>query len=75
MSAQRVFDPRQFGPRLRALRTSRGMSQRQLLKSAGLANTSCIAMWERGRGLPSMQSIALLALTLDVSADELIFGG
>lgn len=71
----RVFDPRAFGPRLKAAREARGMTQRELRKAIGHGGTSVVRQWEAGKVFPGFQYIALIALALDVSTDELFFGG
>ena len=62
-----------FGVRLRRLRESRGLSQKQLADLVG-ADVVQISRYERGQVLPALETAAALALTLKASADELWLG-
>lgn len=71
----RVFDPRLLGPRIRAARKACGMHRAELAYQCGASDGSTVSKWERGECVPSSASLALIALTLKVSADHLLFGG
>lgn len=64
---------KEFAERLRQIRHDRGLSQRQL---AGLVRceTMLISRYERGTGLPKMDTLIGLAQALRVSLDELATG-
>lgn len=62
-----------FARRVRQLREQRGLSQRQL---AELLKTDVmqISRYERGIGLPSLETCVELAAILRTSMDDLLFG-
>ena len=62
-----------FGLRLKKLRESRGLSQKQLSDLIG-ADVVQISRYERTLVLPALESAAALARILKVSADELWLG-
>lgn len=55
---------------LRDIRRERGMSRDQLAAAAARSSQSVI-MYEQGRGLPSVRTVAALADVLGVEIDEL----
>lgn len=59
------------GERLRAVRIQRGLSQSELAKRAGLAQ-SAISQFERGLDTPRLQTLSRLAVSLGISAVLLI---
>ncbi len=62
-----------FGPRLKHLRESRGLSQKQLADLVG-ADVVQVSRYERAQVLPALETAASLARALKVSADELWLG-
>lgn len=62
-----------FARRVKEIREQRGLSQRQL---AELLKTDVmqVSRYERGIGLPSLETSVELARILHVSMDELLFG-
>lgn len=62
-----------FGRRLRDIRERRDLSQKQL---ADLLSTDVmqVSRYERGIGLPSLETCVQLAAILRVSTDELLLG-
>jgi transcriptional regulator with XRE-family HTH domain len=62
-----------FGPRLKALREQRALTQFELAKLAG-CDEATVRNWERRRGKPKFESLLILADTLDVSLNELMRG-
>lgn len=62
-----------FGPRLRALRESRGLSQNQLAELLQI-DVMQVSRYERGLTLPSIEKAFRLAHFLQVSVDELLEG-
>ena len=62
-----------FGPRLRELRESRGLSQRKLAELIG-GEAMQISRYESGTNLPAAESIVRLAEVLHVTTDELLTG-
>lgn len=66
---------KQFGDRIRRLRTARGLTQEQLAELTGFHRTY-IGMIERGERNLSLTNIATFADTLELSISELLdFGG
>jgi DNA-binding XRE family transcriptional regulator len=57
--------------RLRALRTDRRWTQRELAERAGISKEA-IHVYERGRKCPHQSTLRLLAAALGVSADEIL---
>jgi transcriptional regulator with XRE-family HTH domain len=57
-----------IGPRLKALREQRALTQLAGCDEATVRN------WERRRGKPKFESLLILADTLDVSLNELMRG-
>lgn len=62
-----------FGERLRKFRLQRGLTQRQVAELAG-CDTILISRYERGSGLPNLDTLVALAGALQVSTDELAVG-
>lgn len=60
----------QFGQKLKELRTTKGISQVELAENIYVSR-SAVAKWESGLGLPSAESLKLLAEYFSVSVDEL----
>lgn len=60
----------QFNEKLKELRTKKGVSQSELADGIYVSR-SAVAKWENGLGLPSNESLRLLAEYFEVSADEL----
>lgn len=62
-----------FGSRLREIRERRGLSQKQL---ADMLKTDVmqVSRYERGLGLPSLETCVELASILRISSDELLLG-
>lgn len=58
-----------FGESLKELRTSRGLSQRELGKRLGVSQQT-IAQYERASFIPKAQTIQRLADALEISPDE-----
>ncbi len=61
-----------MGERLRAARTARGLSLRELAGRLGVS-PSLISQIETGRSNPSVSTLYAIAAELDVSLDELLF--
>ena len=61
-----------FGPKLRALRLARGMTQAALAEALGLATQSSISHLEAGRKEPSVSMVVQLADLFGVSLDYLL---
>ena len=65
-----VFPEYNLGERIKFLRTTRGLSQAQLAKSAGMSQPT-IAQIESGRKDPSVQTLTQIANVLDVESAAL----
>lgn len=62
-----------FAKRVREIREGRGLSQRQLAEMLK-TDVMQVSRYERGIGLPSLETCVELARLLHVSMDELLFG-
>ena len=62
-----------FGERLKAARTAKHMSQQALADVIG-KSLNTVGLYERGLRQPSLETLCLLADTLDVSCDYLLAG-
>jgi len=62
-----------FGSRLREIRERRGLSQKQLAEMLK-TDVMQISRYERGLGLPSLETCVELASILRISSDELLLG-
>ena len=63
----------EFAKRIRRLRESKRMTQKELADRAGVSQVS-IYMYESGETTPKAQVVGKLASALGVSCDELING-
>lgn len=63
-----------LGERIRQLRASRGWSQRDLARQAGVVNASMISYYELGERMPSYSTLLRLADVFHVSTDYLLRG-
>ena len=61
----------QFGERLKTARTAKHMSQQALADVIG-KSLNTVGLYERGLRQPSLETLCLLAETLDVSCDYLL---
>lgn len=62
-----------FGEILKRLRSEKSLSQQQLADLVGV-HVRQISKYEMGTSMPTLDRIRRMAETLDVSADELVFG-
>ena len=60
-----------FGERLKAARAAKHMSQQKLADVIG-KSLNTVGLYERGLRQPSLETLCLLADTLDVSCDYLL---
>lgn len=60
-----------LGASLRATRKAAGLTQQDLAEKAGLS-TQIICKIERGRSLPNVSTLVLLADALDIYVSELV---
>ncbi len=60
-----------FNERLREIRSSRQMKQKDVVKLLGCSHNK-YASWEQGRTEPDIESIRELCAIFSVSADELL---
>jgi transcriptional regulator with XRE-family HTH domain len=63
-----------FSNKLKELRRARGISQAELADALHFSR-SAVAKWENGLGMPSKESLSILADYLAVSKDELVTVG
>ena len=61
----------EFGEKLKALRTERGMTQEQLASRLYVTRTA-VSKWETGGGSPNLDSLQALARLFEVSIDDLL---
>jgi len=60
-----------FGARIRSIRLSRGITQKELGKMVNKGE-STVRMWELGRSEPDIETLKLLAKGLEVSIDNML---
>ena len=60
-----------FSERLKYLRKSEGLTQKQLAEILK-TNNSCVCDWERGRSEPDLFTVVKIACYFDVSTDYLL---
>ena len=60
-----------FGEKLKALRTERGLTQEQLAVRLYVSRTA-VSKWETGGGSPNLDSLQAVARLFDVSVDDLL---
>ncbi|MFR8046919.1 MAG: helix-turn-helix transcriptional regulator [Eggerthella lenta] len=60
-----------FGEKLKALRTERGLTQEQLAAKLYVSRTA-VSKWETGGGSPNLDSLQVVARLFDVSVDDLL---
>ena len=60
-----------FGEKLKALRTERGLTQEQLAARLYVSRT-VVSKWETGGGSPNLDSLQAVARLFDVSVDDLL---
>ena len=63
----------QFNKQLRALRKERDLSQEALAEAVGVSRQA-VQKWESGHGYPETETLMLLAKTLGVTLDCLMYG-
>ena len=61
----------EFNEKLKALRSSRGLTQEELAEALFVSRTA-ISKWESGRGYPSIDSLKGISTFFSVSIDELV---
>ena len=62
---------RQFGDNLRDLRRGAGLTQASLAQKIGTVNVT-ISMYERGKRLPGLEILSMLACALGASFEDLV---
>ncbi len=62
---------KEFCERLKFLRAERGLTQKDVAKAIGVAQ-SAVTFWENGKRVPNALAIIALAKFFDVSADYLL---
>jgi transcriptional regulator with XRE-family HTH domain len=68
-----MSDPAQIGPRIKAVRTERGLTQDQLAGAVGVSR-SAVAQWETGRAGQVTGNLTRIAQCLDVGVEYLMYG-
>ncbi|MDO4392880.1 MAG: helix-turn-helix transcriptional regulator [Bacillota bacterium] len=63
-----------FGENIKKVRTERNMTQQQMADKL-LVSRQAVSNWENDRNLPDIEMLINIALTFEVSLDELILGG
>lgn len=62
---------KEFGEKVKELRTERGLSQKQLADKLGVA-TNTVSQYESGKSKTSIDVLANLAVELDTTTDFLL---
>lgn len=60
-----------IGEKIRVLRENKGLSQQELAARL-FVTRAAVPKWERGKGLPAVDSLRLLSRELDISLDDLL---
>ena len=63
-----------FGDNIKKVRTERNLTQQQMADKL-LVSRQAVSNWENDRNLPDIEMLINIALTFEVSLDELILGG
>lgn len=61
-----------FGDNIKKVRTERNLTQQQMADKL-LVSRQAVSNWENDRNLPDIEMLINIALTFEVSLDELIF--
>ena len=67
-------DPEKMGEQIRALRTSKGITQNELGERLNVAFQT-VSKWERGESLPDTSLLPDLANVLETTVDNILMGG
>ena len=67
-----VIDMVQTGQRIKEIRIKRGLSAKNIADFMGFETPVAVYKWEKGRTLPSLDNLVLLAALLEVKIDDLI---
>lgn len=68
------IDKTAVGIRIHELRTEKNMSMDKLATSVALSGKSTVNEWEKGRSLPSPETLKKIALLFSVTQDFLLYG-
>ncbi len=71
--ASRVFSSKGLAERIRVARKRQDITQADLAHELGCVENA-VSYWERACREPRAQNLALIAITLNVSVDWLLFG-
>ncbi len=63
---------KKFGEKLKALRTSRGMTMQQLASALGYAAHGYISEIESGKKQPTVEFVLAVAELFEITTDELV---
>ena len=72
MQSYPVIDLAATGRNIERLRREAGLSVRALQGVFGFSSPQAIYKWQRGRALPTLDNIAVLARLLGVSIEEIL---
>ncbi len=72
MSEYPVIDLSATGQNIERLRRRAGLSVRAMQESFGFSSPQAIYKWQRGRALPTLDNMVLLARLLGVSIEEIL---
>ena len=67
-------DTMAFSHNLREILNAKNITNVELSKRLGLVHANNIAYWTRGKTMPNLISLCMIAKALDVSYDELLDG-
>ena len=67
-----VVDMKLTGQNIASLRTQRGISVRDLQLMLGFTTPQSIYKWQRGETLPTIENLAALACSLEVTIDAIV---
>jgi len=68
-----VLDMKNFGSNLKQFRSEKGLSQEVFATQIGVHVTN-LSKYERSKSIPSLEIAEKMAIALDISLDELVYG-
>jgi len=67
-----MINLRNTGDRINALRKSKGLSVKSLMYTFGFNTPQAIYKWEKGKCLPTIDNLVILASVLGVTIDDIL---
>ncbi len=67
-----TIDIEATGENIKRIRKMRGVSVREMQKTLGFTNPQAIYKWQKGKCLPSIDNLIILAWMLESTIDEIL---